>query len=122
MARNKELQKQRQREWYRNNKDKLITAQRKKRRKLRAWFDEILSKLACIHCGQNHPATLDFHHRDSSEKDGTVSSMLKNRFSKRLALKEIEKCDVLCANCHRIHHYEARLAQLEEASDLNPEQ
>ena len=72
------------------------------------WFDEILSKLSCKSCGENHPATLDFHHRDPKEKEATVSSLLANLKSKDSILKEIEKCDVLCANCHRKHHHSER--------------
>ena len=52
-------------------------------------------------CGQRNLATLDFHHVHD-DKINTVSRMmsLKEPWSKILA--EIEKCRVMCANCHRI--------------------
>lgn len=81
---------------------------RKRRAERRAWFAEILSKLSCTRCDENHPAVLDFHHRDPSEKEGQIGEMLGNLKSKESILKEIDKCDVLCANCHRKHHYNER--------------
>jgi hypothetical protein len=65
------------------------------------------STLKCTKCGENHPATLDFHHKDPSQKEREVSWFIKNsQFAK--AVKEVAKCIVLCANCHRIHHYEEK--------------
>jgi hypothetical protein len=45
---------------------------------------------------------LDFHHIDPKSKEFTISS-LKNRLPSLVA-SEINKCCVLCANCHRRHH------------------
>jgi hypothetical protein len=67
------------------------------------WFNEYKKELSCIKCGFNHPAALDFHHRDPSEKEFGISSYRQR--NKEFILKEIEKCDVLCSNCHRIEHY-----------------
>ena len=50
---------------------------------------------------------LDFHHKDPSIKDGTIAQMLINS-SKEKLLQVINKCDVLCANCHRDLHYQER--------------
>lgn len=55
----------------------------------------------CKKCGETDPACLVFHHRKSEEKDNNISSMT----SLRAAKAEIEKCDVLCANCHMKLHY-----------------
>jgi hypothetical protein len=55
----------------------------------------------CERCGYDkYIGALEFHHRDPSQKDPNA---LKNRGLKAL-LKEIEKCDLLCANCHREEH------------------
>ena len=57
----------------------------------------------CKKCGYNKcPAALEFHHRDPTEKE-TVN--LKSCLSMKTLLKEIAKCDLLCANCHREEHF-----------------
>lgn len=61
----------------------------------------------CIKCGEKHPACLDFHHRDGlANKLGDIATM--RRFGMKRLRAEIAKCDVLCANCHRKHHYDER--------------
>jgi hypothetical protein len=58
-----------------------------------------------LRCGESHPATLDFHHRDPNEKDFLLSSAARNGWGKERILREIEKCDVICSNCHRKEHW-----------------
>ena len=70
-----------------------------------------------MRCGFKHPAAIDFHHRDPKEKEFTVSQMLRRGKTEKQMLKEIAKCDTLCANCHRIHHHDEKhgpMAQMEE--------
>lgn len=57
----------------------------------------------CETCGYNKcVAALEFHHRGKN-KDSDLSSMIKNG-SRQKALKEVERCMLLCANCHRELH------------------
>jgi protein-arginine kinase activator protein McsA len=57
----------------------------------------------CADCGWNgNIAAFQFHHRDPSEKRFTISSNPKVSWEKYW--EEIEKCDLLCANCHMIRH------------------
>jgi hypothetical protein len=58
----------------------------------------------CIKCGEKRSYVLDFHHRDPEEKADVLSHMIKSA-SESSILKELAKCDVLCANCHREFHY-----------------
>lgn len=58
----------------------------------------------CKKCGEKRLYVLDFHHRDPSVKEGTINHMLKSSSYNKL-IEEIDKCDVLCANCHREFHY-----------------
>lgn len=61
----------------------------------------------CVKCGEQHPACLDFHHRNGkTDKLGDIGTL--RRFDTKRMLAEIAKCDVLCANCHRKHHWEER--------------
>lgn len=71
----------------------------------RKWFNELKSTLSCSKCGFSHPATLQFHHV-RGEKVMAVSRMVLLKADISAVLAEIEKCDVLCANCHFILHYE----------------
>jgi hypothetical protein len=59
----------------------------------------------CAKCGYNSCLdALDFHHRDSSEKEFAIGKYRKLED----ALIELKKCDLLCANCHRETHAEMR--------------
>lgn len=53
-------------------------------------------------------ACLEFHHKDPSKKEVTLSRAVNNGWSIERMEKEIAKCVVLCANCHRKLHYEER--------------
>ncbi len=71
-----------------------------RRHSLQKWLRKYKSSLSC-ECGENHPACLDFHHRDPSTKLDIVGNLTRRGFSIQRILEEIQKCDVLCANCHR---------------------
>ena len=58
----------------------------------------------CKKCGEMRPYVLDFHHRNPSEKQNDLASMIKSSSEANL-IAEVAKCDVLCANCHREFHY-----------------
>ena len=76
----------------------------------RAWgqarlIDWLKTSSGCSSCGYNeHPSALDFHHIDESTKTAAVSSMVRNRLPVADIAAEVDKCIVLCANCHRIFH------------------
>ena len=61
---------------------------------------EYLTKHPCINCGESDPIVLEFDHRKRDDKIGSVSVMIRNSSWERIEF-EIQKCDVLCANCHR---------------------
>lgn len=54
----------------------------------------------CTHCGEKDPIVLDFHHL--KDKEHNVSAMISSNGMRWETIeKEIDKCIVLCANCHR---------------------
>jgi hypothetical protein len=75
--------------------------------RLKAEWDTFKRTLKCTKCGFNHTAALDFHHEDPRTKEHNVNRLISNKQFKK-AYEEIKKCIVLCANCHRIHHYEEK--------------
>jgi hypothetical protein len=108
IKRKKERHKLYMKKWYKNKDNKKKHIERvnicnsniKKRNKD---YKESLD-LICSECGENDINCLDFHHINPEEKDFTISFMLKSGYSIKRIQKEIEKCVVLCANCHRKHH------------------
>ncbi len=62
---------------------------------------EYLVKHPCVDCHNNNIVVLDFDHVRGTKRYN-VSAMLRTGHSWKGILKEIDKCDVRCANCHRI--------------------
>ena len=88
---------------YKNNKASVQLKSKKTRKQKKQEWLEFKSGLSCVHCGFSHPAVIDFHH--VGLKKYSVNELItKGRF--KLAYEEIKQCIALCANCHRIHHYE----------------
>jgi len=107
------------RKYYANNREKILEIQRtrykQKRqeymkqycRPSRAFLNDYKMEHGCAVCGYNsHPAALHFHHV-RGEKKFCVSRA--NTIEE--ALPEIEKCDILCANCHAILTFGERMRQ-----------
>ena len=61
---------------------------------------EIKEASGCQDCGERNHIVLDFDH--IKDKKYNVSRMIHDGFSWAAIKKEIEKCEVVCANCHRI--------------------
>lgn len=59
-----------------------------------------LKKNPCVDCGEKNVIVLEFDHRDN--KTMNVTDMVTRGYSLERVFKEIAKCDVRCANCHRI--------------------
>jgi hypothetical protein len=58
----------------------------------------------CVLCGYNKCIqALEFHHLDPNEKDFTISET--NSIGWEKLKKEIDKCILVCANCHREIHW-----------------
>lgn len=104
----RKCQKEYRKNHYEINKDKYIKKASKHKKEVSDWFDEFKKNLTCERCPEDRYWVLDFHHMDKSEKEFNLSD-LKFNGSKKKILKEIEKCIVLCSNCHRDLHYQEKL-------------
>lgn len=72
-------------------------------KKLAEMFQQWKAHQQCAVCGEADTECLDLHHRDPSEKEGTLGRL--NSFGSWEAIEaEVAKCTVLCANCHRRVH------------------
>jgi hypothetical protein len=80
----------------------------RRRRRWRAALVELLGG-KCVDCGGKfHPSTFDFHHSDPSKKSFGLGT--GGKYRSFAALKaEAMKCELLCANCHRLRHYEGEV-------------
>ncbi len=59
----------------------------------------------CLDCGVSYPYyVMDFDHV-RGEKSFNLSEVVKGAQSKKVILEEIDKCEVVCSNCHRIRTY-----------------
>ena len=62
-------------------------------------------KTRCVQCGYDTCAhALDFHHTDGTQKEHEISDLVYSGSSLEKIKTEIDKCVVLCANCHRELH------------------
>ena len=100
----KQERKEKRKEFYEQNKERLVEYQKNRYNELLDVFQKWKKTLKCSRCGENDHACLDFHHSNPAEKEvGVIRQITKSMSS---VLRELKKCVVVCANCHRrIHAY-----------------
>ncbi len=60
----------------------------------------------CICCGiEDDPCIYDFHHRDPAQKDSEIANLITRTRDWDVVVKEAQKCDLVCSNCHRKIHF-----------------
>lgn len=91
---------------YKKNRQREIARAASRSSEIKLWYKSIKSSLSCARCGERHPATLQFHHRNRSEKDFSISAAICRGLSVQTIEVEMAKCEILCANCHLKLHYE----------------
>ena len=81
---------------------------KRERWRLNAQLLRDLCDVPCADCGIRFPSfVMQFDHRDPTRKRFTVSRIITR--SREVIVEEVAKCDVVCANCHRIRTYSTRL-------------
>lgn len=58
----------------------------------------------CVHCKCKDWICLEFDHIDSNTKKYTISRMIFDAMSEKTLRKELDKCQLLCGNCHQKKH------------------
>lgn len=91
---NIEKYKEKARRWNAENQDEV-------RMRMRRYVLEYLLEHPCVDCGETNPIVLEFDHV-RGEKIMEVSVMLGSMATFERIQAEIDKCEVRCANCHRI--------------------
>lgn len=73
------------------------------RREKRDKLDSLKLLRGCVDCGYNvRPEPLEFDHLPQYEKSFTIGAAVSAGTPWQAILEEIEKCEVVCSNCHRI--------------------
>jgi hypothetical protein len=84
---------------YQNNKRQYLDRNSRTNARHRALI-RLAKSRPCIDCGVQYPYyVMDFDHRDAATKSFILSDV--PRATSKSLMREIEKCDVVCANCHR---------------------
>ncbi len=104
------MRSQAYKDWYNANRQKRIEYSIKWRAEShlfkRAFLDSLKMQLGCADCGYNeHSYAMDFDHCEGKKEYSLASNSMLDRNWEAL-LTELSKCDVLCANCHRVRTYE----------------
>jgi len=98
---NKSYRRKKCQQCYQSTKRKLI-------HKKSDWLQEYKKDKRCNRCGFADPRALCFHHL--TNKFLEISVMI-SKYSIENVKKEIEKCEIICSNCHAIEHSEDRKQQ-----------
>jgi hypothetical protein len=69
-------------------------------RKVRQHVKDLRTEGFCVDCGEEDERVLQFHHRDPSDRKADILSI--SSFPR--LMRELEKCDLVCANCHIKRH------------------
>jgi 5-methylcytosine-specific restriction endonuclease McrA len=97
--------KKRSKKYYEDNREKHLVEVRKHRKrqrfKLRKYVWSYKQAHPCISCGEQDPRVLEFSHINKKSKYMNVAHMVGQAVSITRLNKEIDKCEILCANCHR---------------------
>lgn len=93
--------------WNKSNRNSINKRLQNNRKERKEWFINIKTDFKCSICGrvcnENNFSAFDFHHRNPTEKDEIVSKIIYV-WSQEHILEEIDKCEFVCANCHKIIH------------------
>lgn len=98
----KDKQREYSKRHYARNKKAIIAKKVKRQAEIREHIR--LSKAGpCMDCGNSFPPfVMDYDHRDPSAKSMSLADAPKSGWSNKRLEEEIAKCDLVCANCHRI--------------------
>jgi len=102
--------------WYDTNREKHMERTKARRQAIRAHVDAIKVAAGCADCGyKDHAVALDFDHV-SGVKLGNVGTLVNRGAAMETILAEIAKCEVVCANCHRVRTERRRIEETDAAA------
>jgi hypothetical protein len=97
-----------QKEHYKKNPQSIKTSIKRRRIKTREWIKQKKNS-PCIDCGKKYPwYVMDFDHVKGSKKFN-LSIAANKVYSIKKIEEEIKKCELVCANCHRIRTFNKKI-------------
>ena len=110
--------KERGREYYHSHKDRQLPLALVRRRKYywakRRYINKV-KDIPCADCSKKYPYyVMDFDHKNPRSKINDIAFMVRSNWSLKRIKKEVAKCEVVSANCHRIRTFakQAEVAKL----------
>jgi hypothetical protein len=98
-----DMQRTAWREHYARNKEYYAQRNKDRKEELRQWLVSLKEDIPCVQCDTVfHHKAMEWHHRDPTTKSFMIANAINRNYSKKRILEEIAKCDLTCANCHRI--------------------
>lgn len=92
-------------QWRRNHRERFLKADAAARKRRRQWSDDLKSA-PCMDCATVYPPyVMEWDHVRGTKRDHV--SKLSMQKPKHIVLAEIAKCELVCANCHRIRTFNA---------------
>jgi DNA-binding MarR family transcriptional regulator len=93
-------------------KNKTIERNSNRRNKIVRFIQEYKAGKKCADCGEDYPYwILEFDHLQ--DKNFTIAHFRSTTMSLEIVKKEIEKCDVVCSNCHKNRTFNRSLKTLD---------
>jgi DNA-directed RNA polymerase beta' subunit len=90
---------------YNENREYYLNKAHERNHKIKVETDNYLKEYLlnnpCIDCGESNIVVLEFDHTNKFKKFKAVSSLVRHRYPIEIVKREVAKCEVRCANCHR---------------------
>jgi len=105
--------RKRGKKYYHENRDRqlsLAIARTRKARRIKKRYLIQAKNKPCEDCGKQYPHyVMDFDHRKNVDKLTEIAHLVTKNWSLDRIKEEVEKCDIVCSNCHRIRTFKGKL-------------
>ena len=100
--------KEKAKEYYLKHKDKILGRQKDRHAKALEYVNSLKRESPCTDCGKCfHPVAMDYDHV-RGEKIVNIAYLVNKAFPLESIKEEIEKCELVCSNCHRVRTFANR--------------
>jgi len=114
---NKKKNRQNAKQYRKRHKNKINLKDRFRSKIKRNWIIKYKQKLKCEKCGEDRFYCLDFHHKNTENKNESIYHLISQKYGTNKILNEIRKYIVLCKNCHAESHFLQNNDQMQEGID-----